>query len=315
MEENGKAKTTVFSKLRRKYKNEITAYSMIGIALIWWTVFFVVAFVWAFLASFTNMKQGFGWEFATKFTFDNYIRIFKSGTTQSSYFWGAMGITVIWTVVMMVANNAMALLCAFLIKSLKKGGKLFLALLFWPSLVSAVVGADITKTLFASDSSGIFNQIITACGGSNVAWLEDPGTALWSLMFVSFFFGFCQKLLIYYSAIVSIPETYLEAASLETSSRWKVFFKITLPLMKNSIVLNTLLSLIDGFKILGPMQLVTNGGPDRSTYSVILLIYNTMFQDMNIGQGCAYAFVLFVFIFVLSILQRKISGKEETSYE
>jgi len=303
---------SIFTKFRRKYKNEISAYSIIGVPIIWWIIFFVIAFVWAFLASFTDMRGGYGWEFANTYTFDNYLNIFKAGSSQANAFWNAMKITVIWTAVMTVLNNVMGLLCAFLIKSLKKGGKVFLALLFWPSLVSAVVSADITKTLFANDTSGIFNQIIVACGGNVVPWLENPDTALFAMMFVSFFFGFCQKLLIYYSSIISIPDNYLEAASLETSSKSKVFFKITLPLMKNAIVLNTLLSIIEGFKILGPMQLI----PSEGTESVMLLIYRTLFEaPSKVGQGCAYAFVLFIFIMVISFIQRKIAGKEETSIE
>lgn len=303
---------SIFTKFRRKYKNEISAYSIIGVPIIWWIIFFVIAFVWAFLASFTDMRGGYGWEFANTYTFDNYLNIFKAGSSQATAFWNAMKITVIWTAVMTVLNNVMGLLCAFLIKSLKKGGKVFLALLFWPSLVSAVVSADITNTLFANDMSGIFNQIIVACGGNVVAWLENPNTALFAMMFVSFFFGFCQKLLIYYSSIISIPDNYLEAASLETSSKSKVFFKITLPLMKNAIVLNTLLSIIEGFKILGPMQLI----PSEGTESVMLLIYRTLFEaPSKVGQGCAYAFVLFIFIMVISFIQRKIAGKEETSIE
>ena len=301
-----------FTRLRRKYKNEISAYTIIGIPLIWWGIFFVIAFVWALLASITDMRGGYGWEYANTYTFVNYINVFKAGSQQAEAFWSAMKVTIIWTLVMTVLNNVMGLLCAFLIKSLKKGGKLFLALLFWPSLVSAVVSADITRTLFANDTSGIFNQIIVALGGNVVPWLESPSTALFAMMFVSFFFGFCQKLLIYYSSIISIPESYYEAASLETNSKSKVFFKITLPLMKNAIVLNTLLSIIEGFKILGPMQLI----PSEGTESVMLLIYKTLFEaPSRVGQGCAYAFVLFIVILIISLIQRKIAGKEETSIE
>lgn len=301
---------------KRKFKREIAAYSIIGLPLIWWTVFFVIALVWAVATSFTNMRGGFGWNFVTKIGFDNYIKIFQAGSRESANFWNAMKVTAIWTLVMMIGNNVMGILCAFLIKNLKRGGKTFLALLFWPSLVSAVVGADISKTLFAADTSGIVNQIIVACGGTAVRWFENPDVALWALMVVPFFFGFCQKLLIYYASIVSIPETYTEAAVLETNSKLVIFFKVTLPLMRNSIILNTLLSLIDGFKVLGPMQLVTNGGPNSSTQSVMLLIYNSMFQSPSrVGQACAYAFVLFLFIFIISLVQRKISGKEDTSIE
>lgn len=304
------------AKFRKKYKRELVAYTLIGLPLLWWTVFFVIAFVWAFAASFTNMRGGFGWDSVTKITFDNYINIFKIGASQSKSFWNAMKVAVIWTAVMMVGNNVMALLCSFFIKNLKKSGKVFLALLFWPSLVSAVVGADITKTLFAPDTSGIVNQIIVACGGNVVMWFEQEGTALFALMLVPFFFGFCQKLLIYYASIVSIPDTYVEAATLETSSKFGIFFRITLPLMRNAIILNTLLSIIDGFKVLGPMQLVTEGGPSNSTQSVMLLIYNSIFKaPSRVGQGCAYAFVLFLFILIVSIIQRKIAGKEDTTLE
>ncbi|MFR5102860.1 MAG: hypothetical protein ACLTE4_09950, partial [Christensenellaceae bacterium] len=157
----------------KKYKREIVAYSLIGIPLLWWTVFFVVALLWAFFTSFTNMRGGYGLEFATKIDFQNYINIFTAGSSQFKAFWNAMKVTLLWTVVMMIGNNVMGILCAFLIKSLKRGGKFFLAFLFWPSLVSAVVGADISKTLFASDSSGIVNQIIMFFGGSSVQWLEN----------------------------------------------------------------------------------------------------------------------------------------------
>ena len=139
---------------------------------------------------------------------------------------------------------------------------------------------------------------------------------MFALMVIPFFFGFSQKMLIYYASIVSIPPSYVEAASLETSSKFKIFLTVTLPLMKNSIVLNTLLSVIDGFKVLGPMQLVTEGGPGTSTQSVMLLIYNSIFKaPSRVGQGCAYAFVLFLFIIVVSIIQKKIAGKEETTIE
>ena len=86
--------------------------------------------------------------------------------------------------------------------------------------------------------------------------------------------------------------------------------------MRNAIILNTLLSIIDGFKVLGPMQLVTDGGPGDSTQSVMLLIYNSIFKaPSRVGQGCAYAFVLFIFILIVSLVQRKIAGKEDTSID
>ena len=79
------------------------------------------------------------------------------------------------------------------------------------------------------------------------------------------------------------------------------------------VILNVILSIIDGFKILGPMQLVTQGG--YGTTSEMLYIYNTAFQDGQIGRACAYATILFLIILIFTIIQRIISGREVKSIE
>lgn len=116
-------------------------------------------------------------------------------------------------------------------------------------------------------------------------------------------------MLIYYSSLIAVPKDYKEAASLDTDSRFKIFTKITLPLIQNAVVLNLLLSIIDGFKILGPMQLVTKGG--YGTESTMLYIYNTAFEDGKFGRACAYATVLFVIILVFTLIQQKLSTSKE----
>ena len=307
--------TDLSQKSKRQLKKDLKAYSLLGFPLSWWTLFFVIAFVSALIFSFTNIslnKLSSGGEI--KFTLDNYKRIFCPDFKRfDTEFWDSLGVTIVWTVVMTIGNNVMGLLCAFLINSLKRGKKFFLALLFWPSLVSGVVGSDVTKMVFGSDNNSLANKIVMFFGGQPVHWLTDEQIALFSLMVMPFFFGFCTKMLIYYSSIIAIPESYKEAASLDTSSKWKIFFKITLPMMKNALLLNLILSIIDGFKILGPMQLITNGG--YGTESLMLYIYNTAFDDGKFGRGCAYAMVLFLIIIVFTLVQRKVSGEEVTSVE
>lgn len=298
----------------KKYKNEFKAYFLLAFPLIWWSIFFVYAFARSFYFSFTDIK--FTTDSITKFTFNNYERIFNPNYRYfDKTFWASLKVTLIWTFVMMIGNNVMGLLCAFLINSLKKGKKLFLALLFWPSLVSAIVGADNTKMLFASDSSGFVNKFLSLFNLGPFQWFDDKQFALIGLMITPFFLGFCTKLLIYYASIIAIPVSYKEAASLDTSSKFKIFFNVTLPLMKNAIVLNMVLSLIDGFKVLGPMQLVTAGGPEKSTLSTMLHIYNLAFEDGEMGRASACAFVLFVIILIFTIIQSKLSGKEAATVE
>ena len=303
------------ARKKHKFQHELKAYSLLGFPLAWWTLFFVVAFFTALFFSFTNVslnKLATGAEI--KFTLDNYKRIFGFGWKKfDKEFWSSLGVTIRWTLVMTLGNNLMGLLCAFLIHSLKRGKRFFLALLFWPSLVSGVVGSDVTKLVFDSGSNSLANKLIMAFGHEPIQWLTDEKYALISLMIMPFFFGFCTKMLIYYSSIIAIPNTYKEAATLDTDSHVKVFFHVTLPLMKNALILNLLLSIIDGFKILGPMQLITKGG--YGTNSAMLYIYNTAFEDGMFGRSCAYATILFLIILVFTLVQRKLSGSEVDSFE
>lgn len=303
------------ARKKHRFQNELKAYSLLGFPLAWWTLFFVVSFFTALFFSFTNVslnKLATGAEI--KFTLDNYKRIFGfSWKKFDKEFWSSLGVTIRWTLVMTLGNNLMGLLCAFLIHSLKRGKRFFLALLFWPSLVSGVVGSDVTKLVFDSGSNSLANKLIMAFGHEPIQWLTDEKYALISLMIMPFFFGFCTKMLIYYSSIIAIPNTYKEAATLDTDSHVKVFFHVTLPLMKNALILNLLLSIIDGFKILGPMQLITNGG--YGTNSSMLYIYNTAFEDGLFGRSCAYATILFLIILAFTLVQRKISGEEVDTIE
>lgn len=298
-------------KILHKYRKEFKAYLLIMLPLIWWCIFFIYAFFRAFYFSFTDL--GLRVTEISSFTFDNYRALFSSSSRYFSEFWTSMKVTFIWAFVMMFLNNFMGLLAAFLIDSLKRGKKLFLALLFWPSLVSAVVGSDIALTIFSGDESGLANQIVMFFGGTSQQWFDQESTALIALMVTPFFFGFCVKMLIYYASLISIPKIYKEVASLETNSNIKIFWNVTMPLMKNAIVLNMLLSLIDGFKILGPMQLITNGGPNKSTQSIMLMIYNLAFKSGKMGLASATAFLLFIIIIIFTLIQMKISGKEADS--
>ncbi len=307
--------TAVRPRKKNKFKNEIKAYSILGFPLAWWTLFFVIAFFSALIFSFTNVSlKSLATGSPIKFTLDNYKNLFDVNWKNfDQTFWDSLGVTITWTAVMALGNNLMGLLCAFLISQLKHGKRFFLALLFWPSLVSGVVGSDITKLVFGSDNNSLANQLLLALGREPINWLTDENSALVSLMVMPFFFGFCTKMLIYYSSIIAIPGMYKEAALLETNSRFKIFTKVTLPLMKNAIILNVLLSIIDGFKILGPMQLITKGG--YGTESTMLYIYSTAFEDGKFGRACAYATILFIIILVFTFIQRAVSGKEVEDLE
>ncbi len=300
-----------FKVNKRMLKRDMKAYGMLSFPMVWWGIFFLYAFIRAIYFSFTDLR--FSVDKISTFNFDNYIRLFHDET-----FGKAIGNTAIWTVVMTIFNNVLGLLFAWLIFRMKKGRKLFLALLFWPTLVSAVVGAQVTKLLFNPSDSGVINSIIIACGGNPIGWYNDPKIALVTLMIVPSLLGFSTQMMIYYVALMSVPKSYAEAARLETNSQWTILGKVYLPLIRNAITYNMILSLIGNLKVIGPMQLVSEsgkGGPLDSTMTIMLYLYNKGIVGYEMGYACAIGVITLLIILILSGIQLKLTGIKAVDYE
>lgn len=296
---------------RLAWKQDRTAWTMLSFPVLWWGIFFLYAFIRAIYFSFTDMR--FSVDQISVFNFDNYIRLFRDET-----FFKALGNTAIWTVVMTLFNNGLGLLFAFLIFKMKRGQKLFLSLLFWPTLVSAVAGAEVTKLLFNPSDTGVVNSILVALGADPIGWYNDPNIALFTLMIVPSLLGFSTQMMIYYVALKGVPGTYVEAATLETDSAWKIFWGVYFPLIRNALTYNLLLSLIGNLKVIGPMQLVSDngqGGPLDSTMTVMLYLYNKGITGYEMGYACAIGVVALLIILILSGVQLKLSNKGVADYE
>lgn len=300
------------SKKKNKYKAEKKAYALLAIPILIWCVFFLYAFFRTAYFSFTDLRVRIS--SISEVSFDQYKRLFSD-----EIFLIAIKNTFIWASVMTVANNLFGVLLAFLIFKLSKGRKVFLALLFWPSLISAVGSASMTKSLFDPQSTGFINSIIIQFGGSPLGWYNDPNLALFTLMIVPFLLGFSGQMIIYYVGLCGIPELYVEAAYLETNNDFLIFLKIYVPLLKNAFIYNLLLSLIGGLKIMSPMQLVSNqglGGPLNSTMTIMLYIYRNAFAGgNNMGYASAIGIISSIFILAMSGLLMKVMGKKAVDYE
>lgn len=289
-------------KKKKFFKNdEKIAYLLLLFPIIWWAIFFLYAFVRAIYFSFTDLTVDISQ--ISSFGFFNYGRLF-----QDNVFGLAIRNTLIWTIVMTLFNNVFGLLIAYLITKMKKGQKLFLTLLFWPTLVSAVISSDITKLVFSPSDSGIINSIIIFFGGEPLAWYNDPNLSLITLMILPMLLGFSTQMMIYYVAIKGINKDYIEAAKIDGASNFQIFKTIYFPLILKAFNYNVLLSIISGIRIIGPMQLVSNGGPLNSSMSIMLYMYNNMTTEM--GYACSIGVVTTIIILILTYIQMKFTNKE-----
>lgn len=294
-------------KFRVKYKNEIIAYRMLAIPMIIWGIFFLFALGRVIYLSFTD------WNIFTEAEFiglNNYIKIF----TKDDVILKAFSNTLIWSVITVIGHNLIGLATAYMITSIPKGEKFFRAALFWPILVSQVVGATMIKWIFDSSPYGLLNTVIGFFGFKSVAWLSDPHITLYSLMFYPLFLGFGIRMLIYLAGLKQIPKSFYEAARMDGATNWIVFKDVTIPLLKPIIVLNVVYTTLETLKIIGPMQLVTDGGPLNSTMSVVLKVFSDGFVENKMGYASATACVFFVVVLIITLVQFKFEG-ETVTYE
>lgn len=294
-------------KIRKRYRNEIVAYRMLAIPLILWGIFFVFALFRVLYLSFTD------WNIFRDPSFvglDNYIRIF----TKDFKLWQAFNNTLIWTVCTVIVHNLIGLGTAYMITCVSKGEKFFRAALFWPILVSQVVGATMIEWVFDSSPYGLLNTIIGYFGLESVPWLADPDIALISLMLHPLFLAFGIRMLIYLAGLKQIPKSFYEAARIDGATNWMIFKKVTMPLLKPIIFLNIVYTSIESFRIFSPMQIVTSGGPLNSTMSVVLRVYLDGFVENKMGYASAIAFAFFGVILIVTIIQFRFEG-EAVTYE
>lgn len=294
-------------KFSVKYKAEIVAYSLILYPLLHWSLFFLYGLFRALWLSFHKWN---GSKIEPVFVgLNNY-----AGLLKNDAFIKAVTNTIMWTAAMSIGPLLIGLATALLINSLKKGKNFFTALLYWPALVSAVVSTNIQLTIFSNSPSGLANQVASMFGAKTQQWFDDPKIAMYSLMIFPFFFGFSRCMLFFIAGLRQIPSTFMEAARCDGATSKEIYFKVMFPLLRPIFFLNLILNLIESFKVMAPMQLITKGGPNNNTMSVVLYIYNQAFEKNNIGIASAAAFILFAIILVVTIIQNKAQGGQ-VSYE
>ena len=295
-------------KWYHKYRNDLKCYLLLLVPICLFSVFFVYGFVRGFVFSLLNYDLRFVMLEGLQFVgFEHYAEVFRDKD-----FLNGLLHTTIWTVVMLIGNNGFGLLMAVCLMKLSRGRKFFLAGLYWPALVSAAITTQITLYVFNPTETGILNSFLSVFGIPPKDWLVNEDTALISLMVIPFFTGFSQKMIIFYAGLNGIPKTYYEAASLDTDSGVQIFGYITWPLLGPVVFLNVLISLIEGMKVIAPMQLIT---PHNDfTMSAIYAMYIDAFENTNFSFAFAEGFVMFVIIMVLTVIQN-LTQKETVVYE
>lgn len=222
---------------------------------------------------------------------------------SDSYFWLALQHSVTYLLVVPVLQLA-SIVVAVALNCTRPGVRLFRTALYLPVVTSVVVVGITWKWLLRSD--GLLNNLLGYLGLPTAAWLTDANWALAAVMLVTFWQGLGYYMIIYLAGLQAITPEYSEAAVIDGASTVDVFRYITLPLLKPSIALCTLLSCISALKVFSEIYIMTKGGPQNGTLTMAYYIYDRAFENFEMGYSAAVALVLALVVGALSWIHFKI---------
>lgn len=233
---------------------------------------------------------------------DNFIEIF-----QDKDFWKAFTNTLYFTVLVVPFQTVLALALALLISSRRKGVSIFRAAYFNPQVTSMVVVAILWTVMYNSNpESGLLNALLVKLGFEPSGFLNDPDTAMNSIIFMSAWQGAGYQMMIFLAGLQGIPRDQYEAASIDGAGKLKSFLYVTLPGLKNVIKYVVMITVIQAMKLFTQPYVMTKGGPQNSTRTMVYYVYEQGLQKRNFGYACAVAAIFFVIVVILSLGMKKL---------
>jgi putative chitobiose transport system permease protein len=229
------------------------------------------------------------------------------------YFWIALRNTMTYLAVV-PALQLGAIVLAMGVRRPLRGIGWFRAAYYLPVVTSIVVVGLLWRWLY--DESGLINYALLRLGiiQSPVHWLTDPSLALYSVMAVTLWKGLGYYMVIYLAGLAAIPPFYDEAAALDGAGPVARLFRVTIPLLRPSILLASTISAIAALRVFEEVYVMTQGGPIFSTYTLFYYMFDTAFNSLRLGYAAAVGVALAAITIVLSVINFRLLRQGGLSY-
>jgi multiple sugar transport system permease protein len=240
---------------------------------------------------------------------DNYRQVF-----HDDVFWRSVKNTALYTAFVVPLQMAIGLSLAVVVNQSLRFRTFFRAAFYFPSIASSAAITSIAIYILASD--GLLNWFLGHLGyDTNRPWFADSSTALWSIVGLNAWTTSGTMMLFYLAALQAISTDVYEAAAIDGAGAWRTFWKITFPLLKPGHFFAAVVSVIGALQIFDQAFLVggAEGGPNYSTLTVVLYLYDKAIKNAEFGYAAAVGVVLFVGIFFITIVQRLLFGRPEVA--
>ncbi|MFY9579037.1 MAG: sugar ABC transporter permease [Gaiellaceae bacterium] len=289
-----------------RLREALVGYGFIALPMAFFLIFFIFPIGYAFYISRYNWQifRGpfVGW--------GNYRDLYHDGV-----FWShAVRNTLVYTAFVVPLQMSLGLALAVVVNQSLRFRTFFRAAFYFPSLAASA--AITTIAIYILSSDGLLNTVLGHLGyHHNQAWFSQQSTALPSIVGLNAWTTSGTMMLFYLASLQAIPTDVYEAAAIDGAGAWRTFWKITFPLLKPGHFFVAVVSFIGALQMFDQSFIIggSSGGPNYSTLTVVLYLYNQAIFNAKFGYAAAVGIVLFAFIFTVTVIQRLLFGKAEVA--
>ncbi|HSR17092.1 MAG TPA: sugar ABC transporter permease [Ignavibacteriaceae bacterium] len=285
----------LFKTLGKEKDNSI-GFIFLGIPLFINCVFLFYPIIYSFILSL------FDWNLLMHdkyfIGFDNFIELFTD-----KIFLISIKNTLIYTAGVVPLQTIVALLMAVLLNQKVRGRPFFRTAFYIPSITSSVVTSVIFMWIYAKP--GLLNYLLSLMGISGPDWLASTDFALSSIMMLNIWSTAGYFMITFLASLQNIPESLYETARVDGANKFRMFWNITVPMVRPAIFFVVTLGMIGCFQVFDQIYVMSSGGPANATTTMSYFIYQNAFKYFRMGYASAASVVLFLFILFFTLIQKK----------
>lgn len=241
---------------------------------------------------------------------ENFVNLF----TDDPVFFSALGVSLKWVFFQVLLQLVFGMMLALVLNQKFRGRGIARTLVFMPWAISGII-TGVMWGLIYNEHIGVLNDVLRRLGliQNNIAWLGNERTVFGAVVVAELWRGIPFFAIMLLAGLQAIPDDLYEAAGMDGAGVFKKFFHVTLPFLKDTIILSTLLRAVWEFNNVDVILNLTNGGPSRMTTTLSMYVVNQAIDASNFGYGSAVAVVGFIILFGFSVVYLKSSrfGKED----
>jgi ABC-type sugar transport system permease subunit len=248
---------------------------------------------------------------------EHFRNMISGSSLEARLFRTSLKNTLLFAFGVLPLNLAITLPMAALIESVRSRLKIAFRAIYFLPVVTAGVGVAMMWGYIFNPQYGLANAVIRVFGGTPIAWLSDPratflgvSLGMWAVIVTRLWSDYGYNLVIFIAALQGIPVQLREAAVIDGANSWQVFSKVTIPLLRPTLLFVCVMTMLDAFQVFDIIQVMTQGGPNNQTRVLMLDIYENAFRYQRMGWAAAVGFVLAVLVMGITIAQMRLLRTE-----